>query len=475
VNSTLWLLTEILAALGGLFSPMRIIPKRPELRTYPTSLVSIPTAFGDCPRSSSCDQSNVSARLARPSNLRPLSNAEPVCLSVAAGPRGAFVDAALLTSDTIFVLNSAGAASFIGPDHVVSPAHLPLARSSGSGASRARMPLHRMVGMAGNTYAFLAPGALELVVGQRGRRPASSPIDWPDHIEEGQVAGQTVAGLVVPPVPSPGDSGKASIEIWSPKDGRWITRAAFRTHPRSIIGSPFVLNPGPFQRFQSWAVDARGNVWVGDALRPRITRFDANQNASTSIEWTAPAIPITAREIDSVRSKLYSSADEMPEEFRNATRQYTDSMLRLVPRNRPAILDIVAASDGTVWVRESSISTDRNTSWIQLTASGTMSNRMSLPESARVLDARNGTVLLRIDSQPKRVCLSTRKISELAPKSGGSESHEVNVLATPLNLGKGQNEYFEQFLDTHDDGGDHFRRSRAFAEAQPRRDSPPGD
>jgi hypothetical protein len=253
----------------------------------------------------------------------------------------------------------------------------------------------RLVGTVDTTSAVVVGASRRIVFGpSRQSRPITVAIDWPRFTQEGSIGGLAVAALVVPPGRSPTDSVLASVQVLS-AGARWTIHARFRTRPRSIIGSRFAMFPGLFQTTDKWAVDARGNIWIGDPSKPYVSRYDARTGNIASVTWGGPLVPVTQREVDSLRVRLYRSEKGLPSGSMMvvAMRAHTDSLLRDIPPTHPAIAAVVAASDTTVWVRKTHVPSTRYDEWIRVSDDGRILETVNMPASARFLDARHDVIL----------------------------------------------------------------------------------
>jgi hypothetical protein len=318
-----------------------------------------------------------------------------ICVLGQSCPAGQLADAAVQENGDVILAYASGAVARVKlggraellPD--LSPSSRLIPRRLLLGTS---VEMRRVVGTHNQDVAVMTPTSWYLSVEGRDRATKARHVEWPQSAVEGSMGGMNLAALLIPAGQSAQDSVEASVAVWSEASTRWATRARFLARPRSVRGSVFVPNPGPFRTHEKWVVDANANVWIADAVRPRIYRYDGS-GTSTLVAWTAVRVPITPHEVDSLRMRLYASELDLTGPSRDAMRRNTDRLMDALPRERPAISDLIATSDGSVWVRKAGPPGEARSEWMPVSREGKIGKSFLLPSTSRMLDA-NAAFLL---------------------------------------------------------------------------------
>lgn len=181
------------------------------------------------------------------------------------------------------------------------------------------------------------------------------------------------------------------------------------TGSRMVIRDPDATGPAavftdhPFGAYDLWAVqpDGRGVLVVdrhtaADAGRVLLRIIDPQGDTVVDRRVViGPPRRIRDSQVDSVVDQLVQmileSRGARPPNPRVGARWVRDA-LGDVPPFHPPVDDLLAAADGTIWLRKTDVAAPDEQEWLRLDARGDPLERVRLPGDVRILDAREDVV-----------------------------------------------------------------------------------
>jgi hypothetical protein len=168
-----------------------------------------------------------------------------------------------------------------------------------------------------------------------------------------------------------------------------------------------------------WDVGRDGSVAFTNADRLRIEWFDASGPALALFAAVTPR-PVTAREVDSVRTALTKPRPGRPPLAPIALARL-QAQLDSVPKTHAAVTALRLVAGGALWVRGDPASPDGRTRWDAYLRDGTHRGYLELGVRAMIADGNRDTLLV-----VERDSLDVPSIvwyRVLAPKDAGAAHH----------------------------------------------------
>lgn len=138
--------------------------------------------------------------------------------------------------------------------------------------------------------------------------------------------------------------------------------------------------PVPFGPAAGWDVAPDGGVLLSEGRDYRITELGSEGRPVRVVSVDVERPPLAGPDADSARDMVARMAPELREEVR-------------LPRRKPATGELVAATDGAMWVRTYTEDDVATQTWHVFTRSGLLRARAVLPAGLRVQDVTAEAIL----------------------------------------------------------------------------------
>lgn len=124
-----------------------------------------------------------------------------------------------------------------------------------------------------------------------------------------------------------------------------------------------------------------------DTHEPRVTVVDEEGRTVMSVRWDATPEPVTDADVAAWKNaRAAGFSDELPAEVRRIFLNVTHN------DTHPLLNGVMVDAEGRVWIAPSELESGNTRTWILLDPDGAARGGMSLPASARILDAAGGRV-----------------------------------------------------------------------------------